>query len=33
MKALSPFMKFAIGIVKKKVEKDYANGSGDHAYL
>ena len=33
MKALSPFMKFAIGIVKKKVEKDYAKGSGDHAYL
>jgi hypothetical protein len=33
MKNLSPFMKFAIGIVKKKVEKDYAKGSGDHAYL
>jgi hypothetical protein len=33
LKGLSPFMKFAIGIVKKKVEKEYAKGGGDHAYM
>ena len=33
LKALSPFMNFAVGIVKKKVEKEYMSDHSDHAYM
>jgi hypothetical protein len=34
LKALTPFKQWLINVfAKKKVEKEYAKGGGDHAYL
>jgi hypothetical protein len=33
MKNLSGFKRFLIDFVKRKVERDYAKGSGDHSYM